>query len=113
MTTMMDLIKYLTLFSDTLYFSRLHFLNFFPLIHFRCSFVLSHIHTQVDKVIQLFETMLTRHCTMIVGPTGGGKSVVINTLVEAQTTMGIMTKCITLNPKVSRSFFFSYMYDYD
>lgn len=37
---------------------------------------------------------------MIVGPTGGGKSVVINTLVEAQTTMGIPTKCITLNPKV-------------
>jgi dynein heavy chain, axonemal len=37
---------------------------------------------------------------MIVGPTGGGKSVVINTLVKAQTTMGITTKCITLNPKV-------------
>ena len=35
---------------------------------------------QVDKVIQLYETMLTRHTTMIVGETGGGKSVIIKTL---------------------------------
>ena len=27
---------------------------------------------QVDKIIQLYETMLTRHTVMIVGPTGGG-----------------------------------------
>ncbi|CRL07346.1 CLUMA_CG020322, isoform A [Clunio marinus] len=54
---------------------------------------------QVDKVVQMYETMLTRHCTMVVGPTGGGKSVVINTLVKAQTAMGITTKCVTLNPK--------------
>lgn len=40
---------------------------------------------QVDKVIQMFETMLTRHTTMVVGPTGGGKSVVINALCQAQT----------------------------
>lgn len=40
---------------------------------------------QVDKVVQMFETMLTRHTTMVVGPTGGGKSVVINTLCQAQT----------------------------
>jgi len=26
---------------------------------------------QVDKVIQLFEIILTRHTTMVVGPTGG------------------------------------------
>lgn len=39
---------------------------------------------QVDKVVQMYETMLTRHTTMIVGPTGGGKSVVINTLAQAQ-----------------------------
>lgn len=55
-------------------------------------------------MIQLHETMLTRHCTMIVGPTGGGKSVVLNTLVKAQTAMGISTKCITLNPKVRHGF---------
>jgi putative ribosome biogenesis GTPase RsgA len=40
---------------------------------------------QADKVVQMYETMLTRHTTMIVGPTGGGKSVVINTLAQAQT----------------------------
>lgn len=39
---------------------------------------------------------------MLVGPTGGGKSVVLETLVKAQTTMGMPTKCITLNPKVKR-----------
>ena len=40
---------------------------------------------QADKVVQLYETMMTRHTTMVVGPTGGGKSVVINTLAQAQT----------------------------
>ncbi|XP_036352277.2 dynein axonemal heavy chain 10 [Ochotona princeps] len=54
---------------------------------------------QVDKVVQMFETMLTRHTTMVVGPTGGGKSVVINTLCQAQTKLGIMTKLYILNPK--------------
>lgn len=37
------------------------------------------------QVVQLYETMMTRHTTMVVGPTGGGKSVVINTLAQAQT----------------------------
>lgn len=41
---------------------------------------------------------------MIVGPSGGGKSVVLNTLIKAQCAMGIPTKCITLNPKVKRKF---------
>ncbi|XP_075852592.1 dynein axonemal heavy chain 10 [Microcebus murinus] len=54
---------------------------------------------QVDKVVQMFETMLTRHTTMVVGPTGGGKSVVINTLCQAQTRLGITTKLYILNPK--------------
>jgi dynein heavy chain len=39
---------------------------------------------------------------MLVGPTGGGKSVVINTLVQAQTNMGFPTKCTVVNPKVSQ-----------
>ncbi|XP_036076372.1 dynein heavy chain 10, axonemal isoform X2 [Rousettus aegyptiacus] len=54
---------------------------------------------QVDKVVQMFETMLTRHTTMVVGPTGGGKSVVINTLCQAQTRLGLTTKLYILNPK--------------
>ena len=40
-------------------------------------------------MVQLYETMLTRHTVMIVGPTGGGKSVVINTLAQAQTRSDI------------------------
>ncbi|KAJ3299892.1 Dynein heavy chain 10, axonemal [Borealophlyctis nickersoniae] len=54
---------------------------------------------QVDKVVQLYETMLTRHTSMVVGPAGGGKSVVIDTLARAQTKLGIPTKLYTLNAK--------------
>ncbi|XP_058707745.1 dynein axonemal heavy chain 10 [Poecile atricapillus] len=54
---------------------------------------------QVDKVVQMYETMLTRHTTMVVGPTGGGKTVVIKTLCQAQNKLGLLTKLYTLNPK--------------
>ncbi|KAF4798840.1 Dynein-1-alpha heavy chain, flagellar inner arm I1 complex [Turdus rufiventris] len=54
---------------------------------------------QVDKVVQMYETMLTRHTTMVVGPTGGGKTVVIKTLCQAQKKLGLLTKLYTLNPK--------------
>nr|CAD7428948.1 unnamed protein product [Timema monikensis] len=54
---------------------------------------------QVDKVVQLYETMMTRHSTMIVGPTGGGKTVVIQILVQAQIALGLFTKLFILNPK--------------
>jgi len=57
----------------------------------------------MDKVTQLYETMMTRHSTMVVGPTGGGKTVVINTLVSAQTSLGLPTTLYTLNPKVFRN----------
>ncbi|RVE40084.1 hypothetical protein evm_015266, partial [Chilo suppressalis] len=54
---------------------------------------------QVDKVVQLYETMMTRHCTMLVGPTGGGKTVILQTIVKAQTNLGLPTKLTVLNPK--------------
>ncbi|NXM38868.1 DYH10 protein, partial [Gymnorhina tibicen] len=54
---------------------------------------------QVDKVVQMYETMLTRHTTMVVGPTGGGKTVVIKTLCRAQNKLGLLTKLYVLNPK--------------
>ncbi|XP_076363131.1 dynein heavy chain at 89D isoform X2 [Tachypleus tridentatus] len=57
------------------------------------------IPDQVDKVIQMYETMMTRHTTMIVGPTGGGKSVVTKTLIKTQTKLGTPTKVHALNPK--------------
>ena len=55
---------------------------------------------QVDKTIQLYETLLTRHTVMIVGPTGGGKTVVLQTLARAQlAAFKQNTKLFTLNPK--------------
>jgi dynein heavy chain, axonemal len=54
---------------------------------------------QVDKVIQLYETMMTRHTTTVVGQTGGGKSVIISTLAAAQSALGKATKLHVLNPK--------------
>ncbi|KAG5468030.1 hypothetical protein LSCM4_01117 [Leishmania orientalis] len=54
---------------------------------------------QIDKVVQLYETMQTRHTSMVVGPTGGGKSTVIDTLCKAQTELGLATKSYVINPK--------------
>lgn len=58
--------------------------------------------SQVDKIVQMYETMMTRHCTMLVGPTGGGKTVIHQTLVKAQTNMGLPTKLTIVNPKVKK-----------
>lgn len=64
--------------------------------------VLTRQSEQVDKIIQLYEVMLTRHTTMVVGQSGGGKSVIICTLARAlsklYTKMNI--SLTILNPKV-------------
>lgn len=55
---------------------------------------------QVDKTVQLYDTMNTRHSTMIVGPTGGGKTVIIQTLAAAQKAAFDQTvKLHVINPK--------------
>ena len=58
------------------------------------------IDWQMDKIVQLYETMMTRHTTMIVGPTGGGKSVVLNSMCNTQTCMGLPTKITVINAKM-------------
>ncbi|CAK4656794.1 hypothetical protein LEN26_006663 [Aphanomyces euteiches] len=55
---------------------------------------------QTDKIIQMYETMLVRHTTMIVGPTGGGKSLVLQTLANAsKIALDEIVKIFVLNPK--------------
>ncbi|MEW5308429.1 MAG: hypothetical protein WDW38_000392 [Sanguina aurantia] len=61
--------------------------------------VLADPSEQVDKVVQLYETMMTRHTTMVVGQTGGGKTVILNTLARSQTKLGKKTTLFTINPK--------------
>ena len=56
--------------------------------------------SQVDKCIQMYETQIVRHTTMIVGPTGGGKSLVLETLKNARDAAeGVTVKMFVLNPK--------------
>lgn len=55
---------------------------------------------QGDKIIQMYETQLVRHTTMIVGPTGGGKSLVLETLKNARlVSENIVVKMHVLNAK--------------
>lgn len=66
---------------------------------FRCSNKIV-FADQADKVIQMYETQLVRHTTMIVGPTGGGKSLVLETLKNARlASEKIVVKMFVLNPK--------------
>ena len=53
------------------------------------------------KTIAASQVLMTRHTVMVVGQTGGGKSVILQTLARAQTKMGKRTTMSTLNPKVT------------
>lgn len=74
------------------------------------------VQQQIEKMIQLFQTMNNRHSTMLVGSTrfdrkqknsidffslrsSTGKTVAINTLAEVQTEMGTKTTLFIVNPK--------------
>lgn len=50
---------------------------------------LQELPNQAQKVIQLFETMETRHTTMVVGPTGSGKTTIIELLKDAKTVPNV------------------------
>ena len=47
----------------------------------------------------MYETMYTRHTTMVVGPTCAGKTTIIEALKNAKTEDGIKTRIWRINPK--------------
>lgn len=57
------------------------------------------IDSQVEKIIQIRETLVNRNSIAIIGPTSSGKSVIINLLCETLNHLKISTRIVTLNPK--------------
>lgn len=57
------------------------------------------IDSQVEKINEIMDTLTRRNSIAIVGPTSGGKSVIINVLCETLNQLKMSTKIITLNPK--------------
>jgi dynein heavy chain len=45
------------------------------------------------------QVLQMRHAVMLIGQTGGGKSVILNTLAHAQSRMGHRTHLSILDPK--------------
>ena len=67
---------------------------------YECSSNMEVVEWQADKAIQLFETQKVRHTTMLVGPTGGGKSLILKTLANARLKSdGFSIKNFVINPK--------------
>lgn len=54
----------------------------------------------LNKCIQLYETYLVRHGIMLVGPTGSGKTAIMECLAAALTELGTKTVLWRMNPKV-------------
>mgnify|MGYP003961386239 CR=1 FL=1 len=52
-----------------------------------------------DKIIQLYETMLVRHGIMVLGPSGGGKSMCYEVLNSAMDKCQGTHKILKMNPK--------------
>ena len=55
--------------------------------------------TWLAKCVQLYETYLVRHGIMLVGPTGGGKTAICETLAGALTEVGNKHVVWKMNPK--------------
>ncbi len=55
-----------------------------------CSFVcLQPVPVFITKCTQLYETVVVRHGLMLVGPTGGGKTNIMNTLQTSLTILAV------------------------
>ena len=61
--------------------------------HFRfyacCVVCLQPVPVFITKCTQLYETVVVRHGLMLVGPTGGGKTNIMNTLQTSLTILAV------------------------
>ena len=62
---------------------------------------LQEVPSQMEKIMQLYDTLKVRHGMMLVGPTGGGKSTIYQTLATALTHLPVpkVVNVAVLNPK--------------